>query len=92
MGSSTDPDSPLTLTMGREQLVIRGRYETLSILNDFLIAIWFFVGSVLFLYPVMDKAVAWLFIIGSFQFLIRPTIRLAAHVHLRRIPASQWES
>ncbi|WP_338035594.1 YrhK family protein [Billgrantia antri] len=85
-------DSPLTLHLGREELVIRRRYETLSITNDFLIAIWFLLGSILFLYPSMEKAAAWLFIIGSFQFLIRPTIRLVSHFHLQRVPPNHWES
>ncbi|MFC3282129.1 YrhK family protein [Litchfieldella rifensis] len=40
----------------------------------------------------MEKVGIWLFIIGSFQFLIRPTIRLTSHVHLKRLPASHWES
>lgn len=85
-------DNPLTLRLGRRELVIRRRYETLSIANDFLIAIWFLFGSILFLYPSMERIAVWLFIIGSFQFLIRPTIRLASHVHLQRVPSSHWES
>ena len=85
-------DNPLTLKIGHEQLVIRRRYETLSILNDFLVALWFFVGSVFFLYPRLVHAGTWLFIVGSLQLIIRPTIRLLAHVHLQRIPPSNWES
>ena len=85
-------DSPLTLKLGNEELIVRRRYEVLSIANDFFIAIWFLVGSVLFLFPDYEKAAIWLFIIGSFQFLIRPTIRLVGHIHVRRLPASNWES
>lgn len=84
-------DDPLTLQLGHEELVIRKRYETLSIANDFFIAIWFLVGSILFLYPSLAEPAAWLFIIGSFQFLVRPALRLASHIHLKRIPASQWD-
>jgi len=85
-------DNPLTLKIGHEQLVIRRRYETLSIINDFLVALWFFIGSVLFLYSDLVVDGTYLFILGSFQLLIRPAIRLAAHIHLQRIPASSWES
>ncbi|WP_372982998.1 YrhK family protein [Marinobacter sediminum] len=85
-------DSPLTLKLGHEELIIRRRYEVLSIINDFFIAIWFLVGSILFLFPEYEQAAIWLFIIGSFQFLIRPTIRLVSHIHVKRIPASNWES
>ncbi|MGO1500773.1 MAG: YrhK family protein [Marinobacter sp.] len=84
-------DNPITLTIGHEQLIIRRRYEVVSIINDFFIAIWFLLGSVFFLYPSLEKAAVWLFIIGSFQFLIRPTIRLLAHIHIQRVPDSHWQ-
>lgn len=85
-------DNPLTLKLGHEELIIRRRYEMISITNDFFIAIWFLLGSVLFLFPEYERAAIWMFIIGSFQFLIRPTIRLLSHIHVKRIPASNWES
>lgn len=84
-------DNPLTVHLGHEELVIRRRYETLSIANDFFIAIWFLLGSIFFLYPSMETPAAWLFVVGSFQFLIRPTIRLCGHIHLKRLPGNQWE-
>lgn len=85
-------DRPLTFKFGHEELIIRRRYEVISIINDFFIAIWFLLGSILFLYPEYEKAAIWMFIIGSFQFLVRPTIRLIRHIHLERIPASNWGS
>jgi hypothetical protein len=85
-------DKPIIVTIGHEEIMIRRRYEVVSIINDFLIALWFLIGSVMFLYPSLQDPGVWLFIIGSFQFLIRPTIRLASHIHLKRIPASRWDS
>ena len=85
-------DNPLTLKLGHEELIIRRRYEMISIINDFFIAIWFLIGSLLFLFPAYEKAAAWLFVVGSFQFLVRPTIRLVSHIHIKRIPASHWDS
>lgn len=38
-------DNPLTLKFGNEELVIRRRYELISIINDFFIAIWFLVSG-----------------------------------------------
>lgn len=87
----TDTSNDVMLTVGHEQLVIQRRYETASILNDFLVAIWFLVGSVMFLYPDLVDTGTWLFIVGSAQLMIRPVIRLAHHIHLRRLPASSWE-
>ena len=57
-------DSPLTLKFGHEELIIRRRYEVISIINDFFIAIWFLVGSILFLFPEYEKAAIWLFTAG----------------------------
>ncbi|MDN5862487.1 MAG: YrhK family protein [Salinisphaera sp.] len=82
---------PLTLQLGHEELTIRRRYQALSILNDFLIALWFVVGSVLFLFPALETTAIWCFIVGSTQFLLRPTIRLAHQFHLRRLPESHWD-
>lgn len=83
---------PLTLTIGREELTIRRRYEVVSIVNDVLVALWFVVGSVLFFSDATTTAGTWCFLIGSVELLIRPLIRLSRHVHLQRIAAtpSSW--
>ncbi|MGH3623949.1 MAG: YrhK family protein [Sciscionella sp.] len=86
--NETHHPSPLVLTIGHEELVIRKRYETFSIANDFLIAIWFVIGSVLFFSESTTVAGTWLFLIGSVELMIRPLIRLTRHVHLRRIRIS----
>lgn len=78
----------ITFRIGREELIIRQRYEFLSIFNDFMIAVWFLAGSILFLFPAQETLAVWMFIIGSFQFLLRPAIRLARLIHLRRLPSS----
>lgn len=75
---------PLVLTIGHEELVIRKRYEVLSIGNDLLIAVWFVIGSVLFFFESTTFAGTWLFVVGSVQLAIRPLIRLRRHLHLRR--------
>lgn len=85
-------DNPLTLKIGNEELIIRRRYEVISIINDFFVAIWFFIGSVLFLFPEHERTAIWLFILGSFQFLLRPTIRLLSHFHIKRIPSGKWDN
>lgn len=75
---------PIVLHIGDEELVIRKRYEVLSITNDLMIAIWFIVGSFLFFSESTTYAGTWLFVIGSIQLGIRPVIRLRRHFHLRR--------
>lgn len=74
----------LVLHFGHDELVIRQRYEVLSIVNDLLIGAWFVVGSVFFLYGSLAHTGTWLFVLGSIEMLIRPTIRFVRRVHLRR--------
>ncbi|MEV0087732.1 YrhK family protein [Saccharopolyspora sp. NPDC050642] len=76
---------PFVLRIGREELLIRRRYEVISIVNDFLIAVWFAVGSLLFFHESTVTAGTWLFLLGSCELAVRPVIRLARHVRLRRL-------
>ena len=82
----------LKVEIGHEELVIRHRYEALSIANDVLIALWFLVGSILFFWEATTTAATWCFLLGSIEFLVRPVIRLARLVHIRRIRGSGLES
>lgn len=86
----TDPD--LVLHLGHEELVIRRRYETLSIVNDFLIALAFTVGSVFFFSESTMTAGTWLFLLGSVLLMVRPTIRLIRRTHLIRVGGSMPET
>lgn len=81
----------LYLTIGREELIIHRRYETISIINDVCIALFFLVGSIFFFYKSLNYAGIWLFTIGSAQFLVRPMIRLARNFHLKRLPGTTWQ-
>lgn len=73
------------LQIGHDEIVLRHRYEVLSIINDILIALWFVVGSVCFFRAATETAGTWMFLIGSFQLLVRPIIRLVRLVHIRRV-------
>ena len=74
----------VTLQIGSDELRIRGLYETVSIVNDVMVALWFVVGSILFFSEATTTAGTWLFLVGSVQLLIRPLIRLTRRVHLGR--------
>lgn len=82
--ASTKSGGSIVVRFGHDELVIRQRYEVVSIVNDLLIGAWFIVGSVFFLYDSLATAGTWLFILGSIEMLIRPTIRFLRRVHLRR--------
>ena len=75
---------PWVVRIGHDELVIRQRYEVISIVNDILIGTWFLVGSFFFFSESLVYVGTWLFVLGSVEMLIRPTIRLTRRVHLRR--------
>ncbi|KAA5836880.1 YrhK family protein [Saccharopolyspora hirsuta] len=83
----SDPaeSGPWVLRIGHEELVVRQRYEVVGIVNDFLIALWFIIGSLLFFHDSTATAGTWLFLLGSCELAIRPVIRLSRFVHLRRL-------
>jgi hypothetical protein len=81
-GDTTAND--LDIHIGRDELVIRRRYETASIANDVLTGVLFLVGSVLFFWTATSTAAVWLFVVGSVLMLIRPSIRLTRRLHLSR--------
>ncbi|MBG7586766.1 MULTISPECIES: YrhK family protein [Rothia] len=76
---------PIQLRIGPDELVIRGLYETLSIVNDVLIGLIFLIGSFLFFSDATMVAGTWLFVAGSVLMLVRPCIRLTRRIHLQRI-------
>ncbi|MBB3140923.1 YrhK family protein [Halomonas organivorans] len=81
--TTTDSDT-VTLHFGHDELIIRQRYEVISIVNDILIGTWFIIGSIFFFYESLAYDGTWLFLIGSIEMMIRPIIRLARRVHLKR--------
>lgn len=82
----------LTLHVGPEELRIRGVYETVSIVNDIMVALWFVIGSILFFSEATTTVGTWFFLVGSVQLLIRPVIRLTRRVHLGRIAPGRAEA
>jgi hypothetical protein len=83
-----DPDAghegqPITLTLGNQELVLRQRFELLSIINDIGIFLFFTVGSIAFYWHELFNVGVTLFVIGSVQLGIRPLIRLTRRIQLR---------
>lgn len=77
----------LDLNIGHEEVVLRNFYETLSIVNDILVAAWFISGSILFFHESTTVLGTWFFLIGSIELMIRPAIRLTRNIHIGRISA-----
>ncbi|MFC0522899.1 YrhK family protein [Pontibacillus salicampi] len=80
------------IKIGNHDLFFKKTYEILYTLNDVLIGIWFLVGSICFYFtePIKTWGVS-LFVLGSVQLLIRPTIRLIHRTHLKRLYKQEYE-
>lgn len=81
MNQSTELD----IDFGKQHIVIQRRYEALGAINDFLIAVWFLIGSFFFLSKSLVDSGTWLFIVGSAQLMIKPVIKLVSLVHVGRV-------
>jgi len=77
-------DRELTMHIGHDEIVIRQRYQMLSITNDVLIGLWFLIGSFMFFSDELMFAGTCLFVLGGIEMLIRPVIRFARHIHLQK--------
>ncbi|MGI5348010.1 YrhK family protein [Streptomyces sp. CA-250714] len=75
----------LTLHIGKEELVVRQRYEAVSIANDVLVAVWFLIGSIMFFSPEWAGPGTWCFVFGSVELMIRPVLRLTRQLHLQKV-------
>ncbi|MCL1057759.1 YrhK family protein [Shewanella gelidimarina] len=81
-----NPDgNQLTLNPVEKHVIIQRRYELLGAINDLLIAVWFLIGSFFFLTASLVESGTWLFIVGSAQLLIKPTLKLISLVHVSRV-------
>ncbi|MFD1677733.1 YrhK family protein [Alicyclobacillus fodiniaquatilis] len=68
----------------QRKVVIHERYEKLRILSDLLLGIWFLSGSIMFFYKHWTYWGTWLFVIGSVQMLIGPSIKIIHKLHMKK--------
>jgi hypothetical protein len=61
---------------------IEKKYRVFGLINDFMIGLEFLIGSIEFLPGHLNTVGVYLFILGSFQILLIPTIRIARDMHI----------
>nr|WP_079528950.1 YrhK family protein [Halobacillus hunanensis] len=79
------------IKMGDHDLFVKKGYDGLYTLNDFLLGIWFLIGSVFFYFEHLKDWGVTLFVLGSLQMLIRPTIRLFHRFQLKKHYEKEYE-
>ncbi|WP_244869444.1 YrhK family protein [Tetragenococcus muriaticus] len=75
----------LTFTLFKHDIEIGAFYNLLYQANDVILALFFIVGSFLFFKESTTFYGTILFVIGSFQLLIRPLIMISKEIHIYRI-------
>lgn len=65
--------------------VVHERFEWLHIVNDYVSAILFLVGSVFFLWPKWQEVATWFFIVGSVFFLFAPILRTLNKRYVKKL-------
>ncbi len=68
-----------------ESRLLYARFEVAYTLVEFLAAILFIIGSIMFFYETMQTAGTWMFLIGSFFFATKPTLRVIREIKLYRM-------
>lgn len=81
-------DEGLRTASARHARAVR-HSELVRTVVEFLAALAFIIGSVLFFYAPLQLAGTWLFLIGSILFAVRPSIKLVLELHLQQLPVSE---
>ncbi|SFM32451.1 YrhK family protein [Salibacterium qingdaonense] len=84
MSQKQPKENYVDISLGRYEFFFQKRYTVLNTVNDFLIGLEFLIGSFFFFSEPLKDAGIWLFVIGSFQLIIRPAIRLVHDFHLKK--------
>ncbi|MCC2928337.1 MULTISPECIES: YrhK family protein [Bacillus] len=88
---SANAENEMKKQINRYEPFFKKRYKVLYTVNDFIIGALFFIGSFFFFYDELMSAGIWLFAVGSFLLLIRPTIRLVHDFHYRKHLERQYQ-
>lgn len=84
MAQKETKNDSIRINIGPDQLIIEHRYEVLGIINEILIAMWFIIGSFFFFSDTLVFAGTCLFVTGSTQMLIKPLIKIAKLIHIKK--------
>lgn len=77
--------APRRRTESQRHRELYAMYQVAHTAVDFVAAICFTVGSVLFFWKATETAAIWLFVVGSLFFLAKPSITLAREIHYIRL-------
>ncbi|GEN54547.1 YrhK family protein [Halobacillus faecis] len=75
----------------KHNLFSKKTYDILYTVNDILLGVTFLMGSVLFYFEPSRNWGVTLYILGSTQMILRPTLRLIHYFHMRKEYGDQYD-
>ncbi|WP_101846351.1 YrhK family protein [Halobacillus sp. Marseille-P3879] len=78
--------------MNKHSRFYKNVYDVLYTINDFLMGLWFLIGSCFFYFESLKNWGVTLFVLASIQFIIRPTIRLVHDFRARNHYKEEYKS
>ncbi|MCM3394505.1 YrhK family protein [Cytobacillus oceanisediminis] len=79
------------IEIGAYEMIIEKRYRVVSFINDLLLGVLYFIGSILFLTDVSQAVSISFFIAGSIMMIIRAGLNILKDLHVKKITGTKRE-
>ncbi|AND40805.1 MULTISPECIES: YrhK family protein [Cytobacillus] len=79
------------IEIGAYEMIIEKRYRVVSFINDLLLGVLYFIGSILFLTDVSQAVSISFFLAGSIMMIIRAGLNILKDLHVKKITGTKRE-
>ena len=79
------------IEIGDYEMIIEKRYRLVSFINDLLLGVLYFIGSILFLTDVSQAVSISFFLAGSIMMIIRAGLNILKDLHVKKITGTKRE-
>lgn len=79
------------IEIGDYEMIIEKRYRVVSFINDLLLGVLYFIGSILFLTNVSQAVSISFFLAGSIMMIIRAGLNILKDLHVNKITGTKRE-
>ncbi|WP_436372089.1 YrhK family protein [Cytobacillus sp. BC1816] len=77
------------IEIGDYEMIIEKRYRIVSLINDLLLGVLYFIGSILFLTDVSQAVSISFFLAGSIMMIIRAGLNILKDLHVNKITGTK---
>ncbi|RBP95942.1 YrhK-like protein [Cytobacillus firmus] len=77
------------IEIGDYEMIIEKRYRVVSLINDLLLGVLYFIGSILFLTDVSQAVSISFFLAGSIMMIIRAGLNILKDLHVNKITGTK---